>query len=296
MAPPAHLTAAVIRALQRDPPPGLRALTRRSDLRGLLALAGDLAAIAGLVALDLAIDAWWLTTIVIWLIGHRHWAIIEGLCHQAAHRTLFRSRRLHRALAWLYAWPFAVDVERYRAEHMAHHRDFLGPGDHTCAEYRALGLGPDDDPDLRWAILIRPFLGYATLTLGAGYLHQSRRVQLTWIVMSGLAVVSGLWLPFLLYHVIPRFYVAAIYIYWSDITDHYRAPSGVRNDASWLANLLSHNEGLHSVHHVHPAVPWFNMRRAHELCPHPHDECRGVLAAYREMRRWRGPGAFPTCF
>lgn len=61
------------------------------------------------------------------------------LTHEAAHRTLFRTRRLNETVAdWLCARPIWTDVERYRQHHIRHHA-------HT---------GTGQDPDMS---LVEPF-------------------------------------------------------------------------------------------------------------------------------------------
>lgn len=116
----------------------LRALLRRSDLRGLLAVATSWA----LVALAFALVVRWPNAFTVaaalLILGGRHLGFAI-LMHEAAHRTLCRRRWLNDLVGqWLCAYPGWQDLRRYREHHLRHHA-------HT---------GSERDPDLD---LVRPF-------------------------------------------------------------------------------------------------------------------------------------------
>jgi fatty acid desaturase len=125
----------LISQLTRDE---IRALTRRSDWHGALAVAGTWAGIAAIFA-----GAVWLAHPVTFvvaavLLGGRQHALAV-LMHEAAHGVLFRRRWLNEVTGqWLCAYPVWTDLRRYRKHHIRHHA-------HT---------GTARDPDLG---LIRPF-------------------------------------------------------------------------------------------------------------------------------------------
>ncbi len=110
----------------------LKALSRRSDSRGLMQLAGHLGALGATGALV----AW--TQGTLWLAPA---LIVHGVVliflfsplHESIHRTAFESRVLNDALAWLCGAVILLPPEYFRAFHFAHHR-------HT--------QDPDRDPEL----------------------------------------------------------------------------------------------------------------------------------------------------
>lgn len=122
----------------------VRMLSRRSDLRGALAVVttwGIIAAVfVGLVyaarlPLPLAIPAFALGIVIL---GGRHLALAI-LHHEAAHKSLFETAWLNDAIGdWLCARPVWNHLGRYRAHHLRHHARTNQP----------------DDPDLS---LIAPF-------------------------------------------------------------------------------------------------------------------------------------------
>lgn len=116
----------------------IRALTNRTDLGGWLTVIWTWTTIAAIFAM-LAIWPNVLTFVLaVILLGGRQLALFI-VAHDAAHRTLFRTRRLNDVVGdWLAARYIFNDVRRYREHHMRHHA-------HT---------GTDGDPDLS---LVRPF-------------------------------------------------------------------------------------------------------------------------------------------
>ena len=116
-------------------PDEIRALTRTSDLAGWAAIGGSWA----IIACTFIVLARWphpVTFVVaVVILGGRQLALAI-MMHEAAHRTLFRSRILGDVVVdLLCARILGADVERYRKHHLRHHA-------HT---------GTERDPDLRLA-------------------------------------------------------------------------------------------------------------------------------------------------
>jgi fatty acid desaturase len=122
----------------------IRALTQRSDLMGIWAVASTWGIIAlAFVAMALASDLTWWLALPAFLLAM---AVIAGrqlclaiLMHDASHGTLFKTRWLNDVLAdWLCARPIWNDLHKYRAHHLIHHTR----------------TGTDEDSDIS---LIAPF-------------------------------------------------------------------------------------------------------------------------------------------
>lgn len=127
--------------------PTWRAALSQAEIHELLRISdwrawGSVAANWGVIFAAFALVAAWpnpLTIVVaIVLIGTRQLGG-AALMHDAAHRALFRDRRLNDWVGnWLCAYPIWSDTDRYRPYHLQHHA-------HT---------GTAQDPDLG---LVRPF-------------------------------------------------------------------------------------------------------------------------------------------
>lgn len=119
-------------------PDQIRSLTERSDAAGWWALLSTWAGIGAIFSM-LALWPNALTFLLaVILLGGRQLALAI-VAHEAAHRTLFKTRALNDTLGdWFGARLIWNDVARYRAHHRRHHA-------HT---------GTDADPDMS---LVRPF-------------------------------------------------------------------------------------------------------------------------------------------
>jgi len=133
--PAEQLTALCRTFLTRDE---RRALTRINPLRSWFMIASNWALVLGVMALV----AWAPNPVTIilalFIIGARQLGLAIVM-HEAAHRTLFRNRRLNDwAGNWLAAYPIWADLRPYRTYHLVHH----------------LQTGTAGDPDLG---LVTPF-------------------------------------------------------------------------------------------------------------------------------------------
>jgi len=285
-----------IAELRRRLPARLRQLCRPSGVRTILVILVNYVLIASFIAGDLVLASPWLTPLFIVAIGHCHFVLSEGMVHHASHYNLFHDKRLHYRLQFLYALPFGVDLKLYRQQHLKHHRDFLDTDDHTCVDFRETGLGPGSENHPVWAFWVYPLLGRATTMLDWEHFRDSRRVQVFWLGMLTVVVATGAIVPFLVYHLIPRFYVCAILLFWSEVADHLRTKTGTRTNTTTWHNIVTNNDGYHAIHHLLPDVPWFNLPTVHALVDHEFDPSRGLLDVYRQVRAWKGPSRFPECF
>jgi len=120
----------------------IQALLRPHDLRSW----GSLALDWGLVFASFALVAWWphaftlplAIVAALFLVGARQLGLAV-LMHEAAHRSLFASRRVNDFVGrWLCAYPVWSDLDAYRAYHLQHHAK----------------TGTAEDPDLG---LVAPF-------------------------------------------------------------------------------------------------------------------------------------------
>jgi len=211
-------------------------------------------------------------------------ALHSSLCHEILHGHPFRSRRLNAALAFPAPGLF-IPYERFRALHLAHHRD------------EAL-TDPYDDPEsnfldpAQWRRLPRPLraLFAANNTLAGrmalgpaislarfwagearGLRHGAPGLRRAWALhLAGLGV-PAVWLAgpgqmtaggYLL-----GAYLALSLLKIRSFAEHRAhrdstARSVIVEDRGPLAWLFLHNN-LHAVHHRHPRLPWYRLPAAY---------------------------------
>src|SRR5438309_8757841 len=117
------------------------ALRRIPSVRNAIAVASIYAQTIGII-----VAAVWINNVLVWalafvLMGRAH-AQFAALMHEAAHRLLFRNRRVNDWVGrWLLGFPAFTPVDLYRRGHMAHHRDEFGPDEPDIPLYRGYPIG-----------------------------------------------------------------------------------------------------------------------------------------------------------
>ena len=89
-----------------------------------------------IVCLAVWADNWFVWIAAFVLMGRAH-AQFAALMHEAAHRLLFRNRRINDFVGrWLLGFPSFTPIDAYRRGHMAHHREEFGPDEPDIPLYR----------------------------------------------------------------------------------------------------------------------------------------------------------------
>jgi fatty acid desaturase len=266
----------------------------RSTFKGLCAVLRDWIFIFSAASTAIWFDHWWFSILIIWFIGYIQFCLGEALLHEASHYNLFKTRKCHFLLQFLYAYPFFQTLKGFQKEHHLHHVDLMGPKDETMNDYVRYGLA-EDRPNVFYIWFIKPFLGGPTLYYiksGPDFDTQSSRWQLAlfWTPVILFFYWMGALDLLLLYWFAPLAWPFPIFQYWSEIEEHYNTRSGARSNVSWLDNFFKHNEGYHWIHHRYPSVPFHKLKEAHQaLTPEGTDISHGFLESYRQMATPQAP-------
>ena len=256
--------------------PRWRELRRPAPGRLFLAAIGDWAIIAA------AFAAVWLCGLVVapltvLVVGNRQRAL-GNLLHDAAHGNYGLPRRLGDALAFalLFA-PMGNSIAIYRREHFAHHRRLGDPDADIDFIHR--------ESDLRgsWLAVWRRLLLDRRVFASSVLAHLTRAeapevaVMLAWPAAAlGLIAASLGFLAaaeFLALWVVARATAFHAITTFREISDHVGLRPGTvlgfsRNHLGRgpLGILFHpHNNGLHLVHHLDPAIPYWALPKAHAV-------------------------------
>ncbi|GAB0112512.1 fatty acid desaturase [Acidisoma sp. C75] len=280
----------------------LKAISARSDARGLARLALHLGCIAALAALVLALRGHGAIWPAMAVLGLFEVALFTPL-HETTHRTPFRALWLNRAVGWLAGFVLILPPEGFRLFHMAHHR-------HT--------QNPARDPELRGA---KPLtrLRYLWLLTGlpywasqiAGLIAAARgRADAPWIAAAARpAVVAEARAYLALYLLLAAGALAARsplpLLLWVIpvllgqpvlravlMAEHKGCPENadrLANTRTTLAGrgfgLLFWNAQFHIEHHVAPGVPFHALPRLHAMLrPYLKSVAASYPAAHRAIR------------
>ena len=275
----------------------LRALSARSDGRGLGHLASHLLAlgVAG-YALGASLGTGWVVpaTVVYAILL----TFLFAPAHECIHRTAFRGRWLNDTVAWLAGLVLLLPSGYFRAYHLAHHW-------YTQDPTRDPELAVPKPRDLR---------DYAVWVSGVGYwwrqgalvlrhaagrvaeptiptsghraaVRQARLYLACYGAIGGAAAALGSWAP-LTYGVVPlvvgqpflRLFLLSEHIGCSETGDM------LANTRTTLTNpivrWLVWNMSYHVEHHLHPGVPCHALPALHALLDGRHERLAGGYAAF----------------
>ena len=234
-------------------------------------------------AIGIAAGAVWVGNPLVWvaalfLMG-RSIVMFNILGHEAAHRLLFRNRRLNDFVGrWLLAYPAFQAFDLYRRSHFAHHRDELGPDEPDVGLYAGY---PITKASLRRKLARDAFgvSGFKIMRqlLGALDSHGGRPVVLRILAVQGALIAACIlaghpWLYFVLWlvpyltvwRVLNRLRAIAEHAGMERSDDRRGTTHHVRQ--SWPARfwMVPYHAGWHLAHHVDMAVPWRNLPRLHD--------------------------------
>ena len=283
--PKTHATSAI-----RDdgrPQPAMRDELRRiPSLRNGVSVVFLYVQMSALFAGVIATPAvWrWLTWPIVFVLMGRAHAQFASLMHEAAHRLLFKNRRLNDTVGrWLLGYPGFTTTEGYRRVHMAHHREEFGPDEPDIALYANYPVPA--------ASLRRKLMRDATGRTGVRLLRQQLRglnapdlvVRHTQWKIWGLqlalfaaGIVGGVWWIYPLFWLLPYLTVWRVINRLRSIGEHggmmaskdrRLTTHSVHQHALARFILVPYNIGWHLAHHVDSGVPLRNLPRFHEaLC------------------------------
>lgn len=255
-------------------------LRRIPNTRNALAVAAVYAQTIGII-----IAAVWIDNIFVWalafvLMGRAH-AQLAALMHEAAHRLLFRNRRVNDWVGrWLLGFPSFTPIDLYRRGHMAHHRDEFGPDEPDIPLYRGY---PIARASMRRK-LIRDATGQTGWKLFKGLVRgvrapdaavrsQARLIVGTQLVLIAIGVAVGHpWVYFLLWFA-PYLTVWRVINRLRSIAEHggMQRSKDRRNTTHTVRQLpparffvVPHHIGWHLAHHVDSGIPMAHLPKLHK--------------------------------
>jgi fatty acid desaturase len=225
------------------------------------------------------------------LIATRQHAIAV-LSHDGSHYRLSADRKRNTVLVnLLSAYPLFFQLEMYRLNHLQHHQ-YTNEAQDPDVRYQK------DLPDYQFPMARQKlFKIFFFEFLGAGVIANFKRAQRYnadpefkkavakdlaetkklrigfYIALALVLTVLGGWKIFLMYWMLPLFWILPSILRLRNISEHFGLSlatelKGSRDvDCSWVEGwLLSpHNINLHLVHHLYPSVPFYNLPKMHKV-------------------------------
>jgi fatty acid desaturase len=226
------------------------------------------------------IDRWYTWIAAFLLMGRAH-AQFAALMHEAAHRLLFRNRKINDFVGrWLLGFPSFTPTDAYRRGHMAHHRDEFGPDEPDIPLYRGYPISKDSLRRKLWRDatgrtgwkLFKGLFRAAWASEPSPIRFQARAIIGTQLVLIAVGIALGhpwvyfiLWLlPYLtVWRVINRLRAIAEHGGMQRSKDRRETTHTVRQRPMARFVLVPFHIGWHLAHHVDAGVPMANLPRLH---------------------------------
>ena len=282
----------------------LKALSRRSDAKGLAYLGVYVALVIGSGALAyLAWGSYW--AIPAFLLYATFYMFAEFIQHECTHFTPFRSHLLNEAVYWLTCFMTIREPVLNRWSHAVHHTNTKIPGSdpeiqvprparlaklageflsvgHLRGNLGAIVMGTFGIAPKRKAFV--PKEAYPTVIRNARWLF------LGYLVLVAGSVAAESWLP-ILFVFFPRIFGVWFLMLYA-VTEHSALPDNVRDHRlntrtvlmGPLQTFLVWNANYHVEHHIFPMVPFHALPKLSTVLadqlPAPR---KGLLRAWKEM-------------
>ncbi|GAA4414952.1 fatty acid desaturase [Actinokineospora soli] len=276
----------------------LRPLSKLDNWHAPLGVLQDYAVIAFAVWLSLGVS-WWLFPVSAVLIGSTQRAF-ANILHDSAHKTLTTNQKLNLALGTVFSGYLILHLYNpYRSTHIGGHHRYLGDPEldpdyefHIDAgiyNYRESNakffarnilqavLGLRTVEYLRYIARDRIFVKTGPTAVSSPISMRTERIALftQWALIIGAAATFG-WLHYLLlFWFVPMFTTGVMVGWISELAEHYPLPESenkqvlmTRNRHGWaVENFIfgRHHDHYHLVHHLSMGIPFWNMKRAHEI-------------------------------
>lgn len=264
----------------------IKALSALEPWRAALAIAFDWAVIIAAIWVSTTLSNPIVYVIALFVIGGRMHAL-GILIHDFAHYRFVSNKKVSEWVGDLVlAWPLGTTVDGYRRNHLAHHRytntdqdpdwvvkfgtqefTFPQPWQYVLANLAGYFVGTSSWRDIR--TITRRLKGGPSVPK-----HYKIARLGFYAAVAVILTLTGTWIGFLLYWIIPYFSALLMLLYIRSVAEHF---GGMEYDHElnssrtvyphwWETIFLApHHVNYHLDHHLYPSVPFYNLPKLHAL-------------------------------
>jgi fatty acid desaturase len=219
-----------------------------------------------------------LVTIAAFVLMGRGFVLLGTLAHESVHRLIFRNRRWNDwAGRWLLGYPSFFPTDLYRRDHIAHHRDELGPEEPDANVYRGfpITLASFRRKLMRDLFFVSGWRYVKALARTVDRPRAKAELFRLMAVQTGLFAVFTavgraelyvlLWLaPWMtVWRVLTRLRMVAEHGGMTRSDDRRLTTHHVRQTYAARFWIVPYNLGWHLAHHVDMAIPFRNLPKLH---------------------------------
>ncbi len=264
----------------------IKNISKSNNYSCIIALTSDYAII--FIAVYFSELSYYLYPLSALLIGSRQRALATIL-HEAAHKTLCRNRIANKIIGTYLSGYFVFQTwEAYIKSHVFNHHAKLGciDNDPDYLYYRQAGVfDTQSNSDFFRKYLIKPlFFGGAISSLRYIIVNRLLRMkskrEIIGLICSNFLLAFAFthfigWYAYLVYWLLPYLTFFQVITWFIELSEHYPMVHTERFDIYASRNRFPnffesfftgmHNENFHLIHHLFPGVPFYKMKKAHQI-------------------------------
>ena len=275
----------------------IAALTDLDNWHALLLVLEDYL-IIGLSIASCYLISWYLYPVAVLIIGARHRGL-ANLLHASVHRTLAKNPLLNFLLGSIFSgYLIFQQVVIYQQSHVLQHHGNFGDSvkDPDYNYHIEAGLYQNLTPtEFRFRYILLPLIGakvpaYLFYVIRERFWTKVDSDKQTafvsaivdkslflgqWLLILGMLGYLGLIKEFLLFWIVPYLTSFMILGWFTELSEHYPLIQ-LSNDTicmsrnrhgNWIERFLTgiHNDHYHQEHHLNPAIPMWNLPKAHQI-------------------------------
>ena len=233
------------------------------------------------------LGTWWAAVMAVFVIGTRQ-NVLGLLVHEQAHMLGLRGRFGDMFVNLFAGYPLLIlTVEGYAQVHLAHHRNYFKPNDPDFARKSGEQWAFPKSRFEMARIFLTDLTGLNLIALVKGKKPSKDAAvfvrrhptpagvrPLFFILVMAALALTGTWMYFLLFWVVPLLTVTQVLVRWGAICEHeYNRPEASVAEStplivlSWWEKLLipNLNFSLHTYHHFFPGIAFSNLPKVHAI-------------------------------
>lgn len=265
----------------------LHELHQSNNYRGIVGLLYDYLVIA--LAIYLGTVSWYFYPVAVLIIGARQRAFATIL-HDASHSCLAKNKTLNYLLGTFFSgYLIGQEFYKYRDSHVKGHHPFLGDKskDPDYVYHIEAGLYRlKSEKHFLLRFVLKP-LFMLNIVSYAYYVFKYRMLQfqnytkqyMTMILYLAAIMATMVYFNvleyFVLFWLVPYFTSFMVIGWFIEMAEHYPLVSKYNNSLYMTRNRFSHwleafflsihAENYHLTHHLAPAIPYWNVPKAHQI-------------------------------